>query len=443
MTDVLTLHGRSCSASLRNSLVARNVRVSHLSQGRDNKQPPDTRECDVEKVSETEGVKSKADRLTQSMRREQVRAVFRRLPPVLKADQDRSNELTTSTVLRIFAEEGLLDLEFFTSDATAVHLRDLRSVTEIMSCLAERSGTIASIYMVNAILAAAAIVIEGTPEQKQQILPRLQRGDLELAFAMTEPEAGSDAASLATAAILTADGFSLRGQKIYTTGASTADLIIVVARVPEQVAGKRAFGLFLVPRGSPGLTIEPLPKLSGNFHASCHLTLEDVAVGPDQVLGGKERLGTAWNTLRMTGTFERLVVAAQALGLARAIIRRAIEFATSRRQFGQTIASFQAVQHALVEMHTLETGMHLFVENALSALEKSGDSTQEVCMAKYFCAEKLQEIVALGMRVMGGRSYFEFEDMSRYYREAPLTLYAGGTIEIQKMLIARKMGLPS
>ena len=392
----------------------------------------------MEKVSETEGFKSKADQLTQSMRREQVRAVFRRLPPVLKGDQDRSNELTTSTVLRIFAEEGLLDLEFFTSDATAVHLRDLRSVTEIMSCLAERSGAIASIYMVNAILAAAAIVIEGTPEQKQQILPRLQRGDLELAFAMTEPEAGSDAASLATAAIPTADGFSLRGQKLYTTGASTADLIIVVARVPEQVVGKRAFGLFLVPRGSPGLTIEPLPKLSGNFHASCHLTLEGVAVGPDQVLGGKERLGTAWNTLRMTGTFERLVVAAQALGLA-----RAIEFATSRRQFGQTIASFQAVQHALVEMHTLETGMRLFVENALSALEKSGDSTQEVCMAKYFCAEKLQEIIALGMRVMGGRSYFEFEDMSRYYREAPLTLYAGGTIEIQKMLIARKMGLLS
>lgn len=85
--------------------------------------------------------------------------------------------------------------------------------------------------------------------------------------------------------------------------------------------------------------------------------------------------------------------------------------------------------------------MHLFVDNALSALEKGSDATQEVCMAKYFCAEKLQEIVSLGMRVMGGRSYFEFEDMSRYYREAPFTLYAGGTIEIQKMLIARTMGL--
>lgn len=83
----------------------------------------------------------------------------------------------------------------------------------------------------------------------------------------------------------------------------------------------------------------------------------------------------------------------------------------------------------------------MFVENALTAMQKGGDATQEVCMAKYFCAQKLQEIVSLGMRVMGGRSYFEFEDMSRYYREAPFTLYAGGTIEIQKMLIARKMGL--
>lgn len=154
----------------------------------------------------------------------------------------------------------------------------------------------------------------------------------------------------------TAEGFSLRGEKLYTTGASTAELIIVVARVPEQEAGKRAFGLFLVPRSSPGLAIEPLSKLSANLHASCHLTLDDVRVGPDQLLGGKGRLGAAWNTLRLTGTFERLVVAAQARGLASAIIQRALQFATSRRQFGQTIAIFQAVQHALVEMRTAGNG---------------------------------------------------------------------------------------
>jgi alkylation response protein AidB-like acyl-CoA dehydrogenase len=139
--------------------------------------------------------------------------------------------------------------------------------------------------------------------------------------------------------------------------------------------------------------------------------------------------------------YERLVVAAMACGHGRAIVRRAVEFAKSRRQFGQAIAAHQAIQHTLVEMRTIETGMHLFVENALSTLENGGDATQEICMAKYVCAEQLQTLASHGMRVMGGRSYFEFEDMSRYYREAPFCLYAGGTIEIQKMLIARAMGL--
>jgi hypothetical protein len=120
-----------------------------------------------EEGERTEEMKSEPHQSTQSVQREQARAVFRRLPTTFKGDNDSSNELTISTVLRFFAEEGLLELEFLKSDATSVHPRDLRRVTEIMTYLAERSGTIASIYMVNAILAAAV--------------------------------AGSDAASLATA----------------------------------------------------------------------------------------------------------------------------------------------------------------------------------------------------------------------------------------------------
>jgi alkylation response protein AidB-like acyl-CoA dehydrogenase len=85
--------------------------------------------------------------------------------------------------------------------------------------------------------------------------------------------------------------------------------------------------------------------------------------------------------------------------------------------------------------------MRLFVDNALSAMEAEGDATEAVCMAKYVCSEQLQRVVAMGMRVLGGRACFEFEDMARYVREAPFSLYAGGTVEIQKMLIARQMGL--
>jgi alkylation response protein AidB-like acyl-CoA dehydrogenase len=371
---------------------------------------------------------------------EHIRPLFEELPAALDNTREGSNELSTAEILSRFARKGLLDLDLLRPTSSSVSARDLRRVATILACLAERSGTLASIYMVNAILAPAVVAIEGTAEQKQRLLPKIQAGILQLAFALTEPEAGSDAGSLTTTATPAKGGFVLQGEKLYTTGAETANWIIVVARAADM-SSKRAFGLFLVPRNAPGLSIRPLAKLSANPHASCHLIFEDVHVADDDVLGGRDRLGAVWSTLRLTGMYERLVVAALACGLGRAIVLRALEFAKSRRQFGQAIASYQAIQHTLVEMRTLETAMYLFVENALFALETSGDATQEVCMAKYYCAEQLQTIASLGMRVMGGRSYFEFEDMSRYYREAPFCLYAGGTIEIQKMLIARTMDL--
>jgi alkylation response protein AidB-like acyl-CoA dehydrogenase len=195
------------------------------------------------------------------------------------------------------------------------------------------------------------------------------------------------------------------------------------------------------------LTIEPLEeKLAARGQASCRFRLDIVMVSDENVLGGPTQLGKARTVLRYMGTLERLAVAALALGLASTIVKRAVSFARKRQQFGQSISNFQAIQHMLVEMQTMETGMRLFVEHALAAYEAEGakaeKTTQAVCMAKWICAEQLQQIVAKGMRVMGGRAYFgELDDMERFYREAPFTLYAGGTIEIQKMLIARTMGL--
>lgn len=347
---------------------------------------------------------------------------------------------TVRAALTAFAAEGLLDLAFLNPAASEVHARDLRQAAAVIEALASQSGGLASIYMVNAIVSGAALALAATPAQKADLLPRLRRGDLRLAFALTEPEAGSDAASLATnAAPVDGGGFRLTGEKMYTTGAASADVILVAARVAG--ADKRAVSVFLVPAGARGLRVEPLDMLAGDLHASCRLRLESVPLGSDAILGGPEGLGKAWATLRLTGAYERLVVAALALGLAAAIVERSVAFARQRHQFGQAIANFQVIQHALVEMKTIETGMRLFVEHALATLESGGDPTQAVCMAKYVCAEQLQQVAALGMRVLGGRAYFAFEDMSRYYREAPFSLYAGGTIEIQKLLIARTMGL--
>src|SRR6516225_6311333 len=164
---------------------------------------------------------------------------------------------------------------------------------------------------------------------------------------MTEPDAGSDAGAIATRAVAIGQGFAISGDKIFTTGASSADYILVVAR--RSADDKRAVSLFLVPGAAEGLSIEPLRRVSGNIHASCHVTLRDVRVGPEQLLGGTKWLGEAWPVMRFSGSLERIVVAATAAGLAEAIVDRACSFAKERRQFGQPIASFQSLQHLLVE----------------------------------------------------------------------------------------------
>jgi alkylation response protein AidB-like acyl-CoA dehydrogenase len=370
-----------------------------------------------------------------------VDALCERLSLIMESERLAKSSNHVAEALAAFAEAGLLDLPSFGVESSAVAADDIRWMAQVAERLSRHSHDLASIYMVNAILGGALIAVAATKEQKAELLPRLKKGKLQLAFAMTEPEAGSDAAGLKMTAGRDGDDFVLRGEKIYTTGAATADWIIVVARAEEHAASKRALSLFLVPRGAAGLTIRPMPKLAGGLHPSCHLVLQDVRVSGSQVLGGTDRLGKAWDILRVTGPLERLVVAAMSVGLASAIVERAVTFAKSRRQFGQSIASYQAIQHKLVDMKMTETAMRLFVNEALAVVERGRDADAAISMAKCFCSEQLQTLVGEGMRVMGGRGYFEIEEMARFYREAPFMLYAGGTVEIQKLLIARSMGL--
>ena len=344
-------------------------------------------------------------------------------------------------LLKILSEGGLLQLGFLNGDATEIGPDDIEQACWTLEFLAGGSAGAASAYMVNTVLGAAVIAMMGTPEQRKDLLRRASSGDLQLAFGVTEPNAGSDAGSMATTCSRVDDGFALNGDKIYTTGAASADFLLVVARNAGGDANDRSFSILLVPGKAQGLTVKPLRNLAGHVHASCEVALRDVRVPASSVLGGSKGCGKAWATLRKTGSLERLVVSFLARGLARSIVGRAVEFAKQRQQFGKPISSFQAIQHTLVEMTIIEHAMQLFCEGALSSLKSGADTTREIPMAKYFCSEQLQRLISRGIRVMGGRAYFDFEDMARYYLEAPFSLYAGGTVEIQKMLIARTMGI--
>jgi alkylation response protein AidB-like acyl-CoA dehydrogenase len=368
-------------------------------------------------------------------------AVNRRLAECKVLECPGSERDAIDRVMTEIAAHGLMEIGFLDSGRNSGG--DFGRLAAITETLASYSGTVASIYAVNAVFGGTCLALLGNAAQKARFLPDIKAGKCQVAFAHTEPEAGSDAAAIKTAATRAPGGFRLSGEKIFTTGAAVADYIFVVARNEAIETKGRQISVFMVKRNAEGLTVERLQKMSENLHATCRVVIRDVYLPEDMVLGGLEGMDGAGSGLRVLGTLERFVVAASNVGLARAVTDRAIEFAKARHQFGKPIAAFQSIQHKLVEMRTLVRSMSLMVTHAADLLESGADATEQVCMAKYYCAEQLQHVVACGMRVLGGRAYFEPEDMERYYREAPLALYAGGTVEIQKHLIARCMGLPA
>lgn len=354
-------------------------------------------------------------------------------------DGEKAGAGFIAEVLETLAANELLTFGFSDPLQTGPQPGDMEKACTVIRLLAERSGTLATIYMVAGLLGPLCLSYAGTVAQKKALLPRVAAGELQLAFALTEPGAGSDAAGITTQATRWDDHYVVRGEKTYITGAATADLILTVARTTE--GGAKSYGILLVPGGAEGLSVEPLSKLSGNAYPSCRVMFEEVLVSESGVLGGEAGVNSAWPQLRKTGTLERLIVAAMACGFADAATNRALQFVQERHQFGQPLRDFQAIQHIVVEMSTLATGMRLFLEDAIRQHAEGHDATQAISMAKYFCSDQLQKVVEMAARVMGGRAYFDFEPVSRLYREAPFCLYAGGTIEVQKMLIARSLGI--
>ena len=279
----------------------------------------------------------------------------------------------------------------------------------------------------------------GTAEQKERLLAPALRGELIGAIAMTEPDVGSDLGGMRTRARRTDDGWVITGQTTWITSATVADFFTVAAKTDPE-AGFRGIDLFLVERGAPGLTVgRRIDKLGVRAAETSEVALDGVALAADAILGapgtGSAALGSMLNEIRvMTG--------ALGLGLGRAALEAAADYANQRRQFGRPIGAFQAVAHRVADMATRLEAARGLVWRAAWQLDQGHGDVKLAAMAKLFATEVANEIADACTRIHGSYGFAMDYDAQRYLRDARFLLYGGGTSEILRTVIARQMGVP-
>jgi isovaleryl-CoA dehydrogenase len=277
----------------------------------------------------------------------------------------------------------------------------------------------------------------GSEQQKRDLMGRVAQGGV-LAIAMSEPDAGSDVGALQATARRDDGEWVLSGTKMWCSFAHKASHVLIVCRSERSEDKHAGLSMVLVPRDAAGMTITPIDTLGGRDTNEIHL--EEVRV-PDDALLGTE--GAGWTQLMAGLNFERVILAASALGLAQRSFDTALEYAKQRRQFGRPIGSFQAIQHKLADLATDLAQARLLVRwvARLTDEDPSRMLPQEASMAKLAATELSKRCALEGMQIMGGYGYASEYPMERYLRSAVVGTIYGGTSEIQKNIIAKTLGL--
>ncbi len=275
----------------------------------------------------------------------------------------------------------------------------------------------------------------GTDEQKSRFVPPLARGEVIGAFALTEPEAGSDAGSLRTAATPDGDGWRISGAKQWITNGSHAGTFLLFARTDPDTPGARGVSAFIVDAEHIRVTrVEE--KLGLNSSVTNDLVVEDARVDADRMLHEE---GKGFQVAMATLDGGRIGIAAQALGIAQAAYDVARAYALERRQFGQRIADFQAIQWKLADMATEIDATRLLVYRAAWLKQQGKPHTEEGAKAKLFASEMARRQTAEAIQILGGYGYTKEFPVERYYRDAKITEIYEGTSEIQRLVIARSV----
>lgn len=303
----------------------------------------------------------------------------------------------------------------------------------VMEEIASACASTALIWGVHCALVSGSILAWGSEEQKRRFLPALGRGEMLGAFCLTEPGAGSDAGAVKTSARRDAAGYILDGEKMFVTSGGVADLYLVVASTdPSQ--GSRGLTAFLVERDRPGISFgPPLEKMGLRASVTSAVYLRGCRVPEENRLG---REGEGFRIALSALDRGRVGIAAQAIGIARAAFERARDYARRREQFGQRIASFQAIQWKLVDMATDIEAARLLCHRAAALADRGERFTMEAAQAKLFATRMAMRCCEEAVQIHGGYGYLREYTVERLMRDVKVTEIYEGTSEIMRVVIA-------
>lgn len=304
--------------------------------------------------------------------------------------------------------------------------------------LAKASPCYRSLIGTNNGIGSQGLVLDGTEEQKNKYLQRLATGELIASFALTEPNAGSDAAALQTTAVRDGEDYILNGTKRFITNAPQAGIFTVMARTDPEKKGAGGISAFIVEKDTPGLSLGKKDKKMGQRGAhTCDVIFEDCRVPAANIIGETE--GAGFKTAMKTLDKGRLHISAVCVGAAERMLEDALRYAMERHQFGKPIAEFQLVQAMLADSRTEIYAARSMVLDAARRRDDGKDVSTEASCCKLFASEMCGRVADRAVQIHGGAGYIADYAVERFYRDVRLFRLYEGTSQIQQLIIARNM----
>jgi cyclohexanecarboxyl-CoA dehydrogenase len=307
----------------------------------------------------------------------------------------------------------------------------------VLEEIAAADASVAVMMSVHNSLPTQMLLRWGSDEQKQRFLKPMARGEILGAFALSEPDSGSDAASLRTQATRDGDEWVLNGTKAWVTSGTHAGAIVTMARTDEasQRRGARGISAFIVTPDLPGFRVgKKEDKMGLRASPTVQLVFEDMRVPADNLLGAE---GEGFIYAMQSLDYGRLGIAAQAIGIARAALEHSASYAAERRQFGRPIKEFEAIQFKLADMATRLTSARAILHATAAAKDRGEPVTQYAAMCKLLASETAMWATTEAIQIFGGYGYVKEYPVERLFRDAKVTEIYEGTSEIQRIVIAR------